>query len=244
MEIGQILSWLVGAVGLTGFYFAGKKVWWSWYINLFCQILWFTYAIVTGQPAFLVTAAVYSVIFAINAYKWTKDHLYVKRMLVMEEPNEVPQESNLVLHARRELELLGEEPETIEWYVKVVKEYASFGHSGGSHMAILPVLTKLLNFEPLTPLTNDPKEWYHHAPAVWDGKNGVWQNMRDGRAFSEDGGETYTINGDLKNEDGNITQPIHTSECNVCYGDPENGGLGRKCQACGRPLDRNVSADY
>lgn len=67
MDIGQILSWLVGAVGLTGFYFAGKKVWWSWYINLFCQILWFTYAIVTGQPAFLVTAAVYSVIFAINA---------------------------------------------------------------------------------------------------------------------------------------------------------------------------------
>lgn len=72
------------AVGFTGFYFAGKHKWWSWYINLFCQILWWTYALATGQPAFLVSAAVYSAIFAWNAYKWTKDHLYVKRMLARE----------------------------------------------------------------------------------------------------------------------------------------------------------------
>lgn len=84
MELGQILSWVMVAVGLIGFYFAGKKKWWSWYINLFCQILWWTYALVTGQPAFLVSAAVYSAIFAVNAYKWTKDHLYVKRMLARE----------------------------------------------------------------------------------------------------------------------------------------------------------------
>ena len=87
MDYGQILSWVVGAVGLTGFYFAGKKKWWSWYINLGCQILWATYAFVTGQPAFLVTAAVYFVIFALNARKWTKEHLAVKRMLTEEKAN-------------------------------------------------------------------------------------------------------------------------------------------------------------
>lgn len=81
MDFATILSWSVVAIGLVGFYFAGKKKWWSWYINLFCQILWWTYALVTGQPAFLVSAAVYSAIFAVNAYKWTKDHLYVKRMI-------------------------------------------------------------------------------------------------------------------------------------------------------------------
>ncbi|QPX62531.1 membrane protein [Arthrobacter phage Truckee] len=81
MELGQILSWLVGAIGLTGFYFAGKRVWWSWYINILCQILWVAYALVTGQPAFLATAAVYSVIFGWNAYKWTKDHLVVRNIL-------------------------------------------------------------------------------------------------------------------------------------------------------------------
>lgn len=84
MELGQILSWVVVAVGLIGFYFAGERKWWSWYINIFCQGLWWTYALVTGQPAFLVSAAVYSVIFGWNAYKWTKDHLYVKRMLAQE----------------------------------------------------------------------------------------------------------------------------------------------------------------
>lgn len=191
MELGQILSWVVGAVGLTGFYFSGKKVWWSWYINLGCQVLWIAYALATGQPAFLVTAAVYSVIFAINAYKWTKDHRNVKRMLAMEEPNEVPEESNLVLHARRELELLGEEPDVIEWYCRVIKEYSSFGHSGGSHMAVMPCLTRLLNFQPLTPLTNDPDEWVHHGSDISGETDGIWQNKRDGSAFSHDGGLTF-----------------------------------------------------
>lgn len=85
MELGQILSWVVVAVGLLGFYFAGKKKWWSWYINLFCQLPWFVYAFVTGQPAFLASAAVYSVIFGFNAFVWTKDHLYVKRMIAKEQ---------------------------------------------------------------------------------------------------------------------------------------------------------------
>jgi hypothetical protein len=84
MELGQILSWIVVAIGLLGFYFAGKKKWWSWYINLFCQLPWFVYAFVTGQPAFLASAAVYSVIFGFNAIVWTKDHLYVKRMIKWE----------------------------------------------------------------------------------------------------------------------------------------------------------------
>jgi nicotinamide riboside transporter PnuC len=85
VDYGQILSWAVGAVGLIGFFFAGKRKWWSWYINLFCQAMWFAYAFVTGQPAFLVTAAVYSVIFGINAYKWTREHRNVKRLLSKEE---------------------------------------------------------------------------------------------------------------------------------------------------------------
>ena len=96
MDFGQILSWVVGAVGLTGFYFAGKRVWWSWYINLGCQILWASYALVTGQPAFLVTAAVYSVIFGRNAYKWTKDHRNVKRILASE-PVEAPHKHRMFL---------------------------------------------------------------------------------------------------------------------------------------------------
>lgn len=85
MDYAQILSWVIVAVGFIGFYFAGKRKWWSWYINLGCQSLWWSYALVTGQPAFLVSAAVYSGIFAWNAYKWTKEHFLVKRMIAEEE---------------------------------------------------------------------------------------------------------------------------------------------------------------
>jgi hypothetical protein len=210
MDVGQIMSIVVGAVGLVGFYFSGKKVWWSWYINIFCQILWVTFALVTGYLAFLATAAVYSIIFGRNAYLWTKEHLMVKRMIANEqqailkkmedgqiilsdawgEPEK--EEGNLVKHARAELNRIGEDQDVIEWFVKVIKEYASFGHSGGSHYATMPTLVKLLNFEPITPLTNDPDEWFYHGPEKWDGKHGVWQNKRDGRMFSEDGGVTYT----------------------------------------------------
>lgn len=199
MDVGQIMSIVVSAVGLVGFYFAGRKTWWSWYINLFCQVLWVTFALVTGYLVFLVTAAVYSVIFGVNAYRWTKERW----------TNPEP-DSNLVLHAYEELERIGEDPEVIEWYAKVIREYSSFGHSGGSHMAILPTLTKLLNFEPLTPITNDPREWYFHGEDVWGDPGGVWQNKRDGRMFSNDGGNTYTSVDDPKDADGN--KPIYVSE--------------------------------
>lgn len=215
MEIGQILSWVVGAVGLTGFYFAGKRVWWSWYINIFCQALWISYALVTGQPAFLVTAAVYSVIFGLNAYKWTKEHFNVKRILKEMTDNksgttmfkgveltynmiEPEEESNLVKHARHELNLIGEEPSVIDWYIRVIKSYASFGHSGGSAWATTAVLEDLLRFRPLTELTDDPEEWMRHDEDVWGAPGGIWQNRRDGRMFSTDGGLTYTCVDDPK----------------------------------------------
>jgi hypothetical protein len=119
------------------------------------------------------------------------------------------EESNLVAHARRELEAIGEDPEVIDWYVRVIKEYASFGHSGGSHFAVLPVLIKLLSQENLGPLTDDPEEWYHHDADTWGADGGVWQNKRNGEAFSNDGGKTYY----LLSEGGNDKnrEPLHTS---------------------------------
>lgn len=233
-------------IGFTGFIFAGRKLWWAWYINLLVQILWAIYALVTGQLAFLVSAAAYFVIFGINAVKWTKEHLSQKRWIKMLEEGRlydvgslhptiykpgseddgmiihnvkldgtpaytVPgDDSALVEHARKELERIGEEPEVIDWYLRIIREYASFGHSGGSASATAVVLEELLRFRPLTPPTNDPSEWIKHSPDSWDGKNPIWQNTRDGRAFSTDGGDTYTLVDDYKDEDGN--QQVYTSE--------------------------------
>lgn len=67
-------SWVLTAVGLTGFVLAGKKVWWCWYVNIACQALWMTYAIVSEQWGFIVAALAYTFVFTKNAIAWTKEH--------------------------------------------------------------------------------------------------------------------------------------------------------------------------
>ena len=75
----QMWSWLLTAVGLTGFIFVGRKAWWAWYINIACQVLWFVYALVSEQYGFLVAALAYTVVFTRNANRWTIEHIYEKR---------------------------------------------------------------------------------------------------------------------------------------------------------------------
>lgn len=100
-------------------------------------------------------------------------------------------DSNLVEHARRELELIGEDRDIIEWYLDCIRAFVAYGHSGGSSEATLPVLKKLLEHEHLSALTDDPDEWYHHSAEMWDGKKGIWQNKRNTKMFSSDQGKTY-----------------------------------------------------
>jgi hypothetical protein len=101
-------------------------------------------------------------------------------------------QSNLVEHARRELELLGEEPGTIAGYLKVIRAFADMGHSGGSAAVAIPVIHELLQFKNLRPLTDDPAEWEHIAEDV-AGQPDLWQNLRNSEAFSKDGGRTYYL---------------------------------------------------
>lgn len=66
-------SYILTIVGLLGFIAVGRKIWWAWFVNLGCQILWFTYSIVTQQWGFLIGAVAYTLIFSLNAYKWTRE---------------------------------------------------------------------------------------------------------------------------------------------------------------------------
>jgi hypothetical protein len=116
---------------------------------------------------------------------------------------------SLVEHAKRELKLLGEDEETTEGLLKVIQAFADMGHSGGSAAACIPVINDLLQFKPLTPLTNDPDEWMHVAGAFWPDKDEVWQSRRNPEAFSNDSGLTYYL---LSERDETLeTTPIHTS---------------------------------
>lgn len=117
--------------------------------------------------------------------------------------------SNLVDHARRELESIGEEPETIEGYLKVIQAFAEMGHSGGSASVAIPVIHQLLQFKPLGALTDNPAEWFFHEESVAGVKGGFWQNIRDGEAFSTDGGKTYYLLSEGAN--AHNPSPLHES---------------------------------
>lgn len=133
----------------------------------------------------------------------------VREVINDEDPGVKEEESNLVAHARRELKLIGEDDHTIDGFLKVVQAWADMGHSGGSHSVCLPMLVELLNFKNLSPLTDDPDEWMHHTAEVWGEPGGVWQNVRNGEAFSNDGGKTYTLLSDRqKSKKGKKRKPI------------------------------------
>lgn len=93
-------------------------------------------------------------------------------------------QSNLVNHARRQLEGIGEDPEFIEAYLEIIRLFSAQGHSGGSASVFIPTLSKLLNFENLLPITSDPEQWEDRGSMLW-------QNRNNSKYFSEDGGKTY-----------------------------------------------------
>ena len=98
---------------------------------------------------------------------------------------------SLVEHARRELELAEPDPWMREGLIKVVEVFAEMGHSGGSAAYAIPTLARLLSFQALSPLTDNPDEWM-----VVDGEEDrarTWQSRRQSDAFSTDGGKTYYV---------------------------------------------------
>ena len=116
------------------------------------------------------------------------------------------EESNLVAHAKRELEMIGEEPEIIEGYLKMIQIFADMGHSGGSASVFIPTLNQLLQFKNLSPLTDKADDWIEVGPFMW-------QNRRNSEAFSQDGGKTYTLISDHE-KFGHAVLPVYPSEPN------------------------------
>lgn len=79
--MNEYWSWILSAIGLLGFFLAGRKIWYAWWINLTNQAIWATYSIVTEQWGFLVATFAYTYVFTINAIRWTKEHKQAKRMI-------------------------------------------------------------------------------------------------------------------------------------------------------------------
>jgi len=95
----------------------------------------------------------------------------------------------------------------------MIKVFADEGHSGFSAPYAIGILTKLLTFKPLTPLTGENDEWVEHDYGVPPN----YQNKRLSTVF-KDGkdGEAYNIDGKVfwewyKDEEGNPFKSYYTS---------------------------------
>lgn len=123
----------------------------------------------------------------------------------------------LIDHAKRELDLIVKQCEDEEAakmqeainkdIMNIVEMFGNQGHSGFSASYAIKIITKLLNYDFITPLTGEDDEWMEVT-------DGVYQNKRqgrifkqadrfdgkpyyiDGKAFSDDGGKSWYTNGD------------------------------------------------
>jgi hypothetical protein len=115
------------------------------------------------------------------------------------DPGEVEwsrQDSNLYQYAVSELKGIGmldengevvedESPPITQGILDIVETFAKMGHSGYSAAWTLGVLTRLLDYRPLTPLTFEEEQWVKHSDEVW-------QHVRDSKVFTYDQGRTWT----------------------------------------------------
>ena len=101
--------------------------------------------------------------------------------------------SNLIDHARQELAILGyngdlPEDDPNRWMydsvMGLVEVFANQGHSGMSAPYAIDLTMKLLQYENVTEVTNDPQWWVEVG-------EGMWQCKRNPKFFSENGGRTY-----------------------------------------------------
>ena len=103
--------------------------------------------------------------------------------------------SELVKHAKRELELAGLFDKDSDYNgmlgnaaLEIIEVFARQGHSGYSASVTTSIVEKLMRYEPLTALTYNPDEW--NDVSEMSGEP-MWQNKRKVSVFSEDGGKTH-----------------------------------------------------
>jgi hypothetical protein len=122
--------------------------------------------------------------------------------------------SNLLSYAESELNRIGLTDEDEyngmmrKHILHMVKEFSEEGHSGFSGQYALNILTKLLDFKPLTPLTGEDDEWN----LVGDGH---WQNKRCSSVFKDADGSCKDIDGKVfwewqRNEDGQAVKTYYS----------------------------------
>lgn len=114
-------------------------------------------------------------------------------------------ESNLVLHARRELEAAGFFKPDSDYdgalgpaVMELVEVFSRQGHSGFSAGQVRGLFNLVAAFKPVGPLTGDDSEWIEI-----DDDEGLYQNVRCSRVFKDSTG-AYDIEGRVFEEPNGV----------------------------------------
>lgn len=98
---------------------------------------------------------------------------------------------NLTDYATNELELAGLLDNDSDYggmlgraVLEIVDTFSKQGHSGSSALAAIDLVSKLLQYQPLTPLTYEDHEWMKHDEKTW-------QHRRKFSIFSDDQGDSW-----------------------------------------------------
>ena len=122
----------------------------------------------------------------------------------------------LIEYAKRELEIAGVGgpdnygdllPQAV---LELIEVFSKQGHSGSSAGMVIQLFSDLASYKNLTPLTDNPDEWHHYAEDIAGVEGGFWHNIRNGEAFSHDGGKTYYLLSECGND--KHREPLHTSD--------------------------------
>lgn len=110
---------------------------------------------------------------------------------------------NLIAKAKKEFEILEQQPDFQDLLIypfkdqilSLVEAFGNSGQSGGSAPyyigAITNAISKLLNHQPLSPLTGEDNEW--DDMSAYGCSNTHWQNKRDSRVFKTTTGDCWAI---------------------------------------------------
>lgn len=66
-------SWILAIIGVAGIYFVGRKDKWGWFVLLFNECLWITYALITDQYGFIFSALAYAAVYIRSYIHWSKE---------------------------------------------------------------------------------------------------------------------------------------------------------------------------
>lgn len=121
-------------------------------------------------------------------------------------------------HAKHELDLIGLKEDSDEMdramrnhILKMVEVFSDERHSGFSASYALAILSKLLKFEPLTPLTGEDSEWNLVSEI-----DNLYQNRRCSHVFKSNG-KSYDINGKVFVQEDGISYTSADSKVDITF---------------------------